>query len=1165
MKGNGRRDKTRRYIILTLYIVAVLFAVAAVVYEPNRAFYAAIAGYDMLFLVSYFVTSLAQNVPNSGKYMLLSFSVCLLFAVIIALLYLLFFSRMKEAKTEVTEVPPEEIRIPSAPQVMGTVWIMDDASPHLHDVSESEATPTDTDEEPVLVIPADDAEDTTLLTDDSQIKAEDTAIPEDSTLPESADFIDIPDVPVFTEAIIKTEEITADVVLVPPETEKISEVPSTPAFTEAILTLDKTTATVSLITFPDKPFMLEPIMEIGEAKIPSAPSIIEPNAIISEEAEPAITPEPVKETSNDDFFSGLSPEEADFWADFYIAGEDELELADGIYYMGVYANGAFLGSINTVIESSVVSISSSELLVYVSDLLTSDAIERIFSPGIEMLSLDYLEEKGVGTEFSSEEYSIYLTFTSEDMPVQILSIRENSDRFRARPVSDAIELDPAVFVLRSRYLLSADFDIYPFVRFEDSLRFRFDASNYARFHGIHFDFNYSMDFDLDSFDFDLNSYRFYTDLDDTGLRLSWGNINTDLFSQTGAIGIKLEKDASYASSAMKRRSQVERTIGIEKESDVQILNEGKQIFRKTLSPGNYRLTDFILYSGANRIEIIITPLDGSPEIRYEMDVNYLSSLLAPGEIYYSVALATSREASLLAPGVFDGGFRLPWLNNTSLEYDFRNITISGTVDAGLSPVLTMNLTAALQNKAEGVRGWNPAAELNLSFTHANFLGSTRYNLRVRENTEDGKWLYPYIYANIGQQITTKLPQLSMVSLGLTYTMSSDLEHEIRANASLSGRLGIFSWSAGISGGYDNNTVPWAVSGSLSVSPIRNVRVSLNARLDGIGLESPVFTGRAYVSWMFGKGSVTANSSMDDYMVSVSGYDNKNSFYASMTGSPMLEPEKYDANATYSYNGDFVGVSLGMNAYDFISADRRFTGSATLSTSSVFADGLVAFSNSIPEEFLIVRQDKALRGNEISIGVPSSSSTDFLPSQFGNVLYTGVTPGSDITVYSTSPDSFLNSSYYNLRIPMNEESGYIYRIKADELYSVSGIVVLPDGTPWLNGASPIYSYTEENGVSVLDATDYYLFTDSDGRFVVSGIPVGTYAFDVPYGDDWIAIIFDVESNLKRMADIQMLSAPSGYAINVPEPYISAMFMDNTGFISTGDFWELLYPSKEAVNE
>ena len=127
MKGNGRRDKTRRYVILTLYIVAVLFAVAAVVYEPNRAFYAAIAGYDMLFLVSYFVTSLAQNVPNSGKYMLLSFSVCLLFAVIIALLYLLFFSRMKEAKTEVTEVPPEEIRIPSAPQVMGTVWIMDDA------------------------------------------------------------------------------------------------------------------------------------------------------------------------------------------------------------------------------------------------------------------------------------------------------------------------------------------------------------------------------------------------------------------------------------------------------------------------------------------------------------------------------------------------------------------------------------------------------------------------------------------------------------------------------------------------------------------------------------------------------------------------------------------------------------------------------------------------------------------------------------------------------------------------------------------------------------------------------------------------------------------------------------------------------------------------------
>ena len=1148
MDPNGRRDKTRRIVIITLSAaIAGLTTALAASYERIGMGLAVAIGYIILFMSAALVNSFLHNSASDTKRMLcLVFSICVLLLFLGGMAYLLFNQKDDETiKPEITEeiiIPetveeieeetaePDEIAIPSAPQVMWTVRI-DDSSPHPVSEEPSDEISLQDEKSPR------DSSETTAVIDSDNASSESAAL--------------IPDDPIFIGSMIRSIE---------------DEIPSVPVFIESsVKAVEKDPAAI-----PDTPIFIEAsIDEVKKDEIPVVPVIIggadaETEILIEEPVvEESTTKTP--SDSNNNFFSGLSPEEADFWADFYIAGEDELELADGNYYMGIYANGGFLGSISTTIENGNVSISSNELLIYISDFLTEDAIKKIFASATPMISLDYLENTGVGTRFVSDEYNIYLTFSSEDMPIQILSISDSNTRFRSRPISGAEELDSAVFVLRSNYTLSTDFDIYPFESFVNSLDFRFAVSNYARLYDVHFDFNYSMDFDFNSFYFNLDFYRFYSDLSNDGLRLYWGNINTDLLSRTGSIGIKLEKDASYAPASIKRRSQIERTINIEKESDVQIFNEGKEIFRRTLTPGNYRLTDFILYSGANRIEIIIKPLDGSPEIRYEMDVNYLSSLLAPGEIYYSIAVTTNRYVSPEAAGFFEGGFRLPWLNGMSLEYDFRNVTISGTVDAGLSSTLTMNLIAAVQNKVSGSEAWNPSAELSLSFTHANALGSTRYNFRLKECKEDGVWLYPYIYANIGQQISTGIPQLNMVSLGLTYTMSTALEHEIKVSASVSGRFGIFSWSASVSGGYDDGTIPWALSGSLSVSPIRNLRVSLNARIDGKGLDTPVFTGRAYVSWMFGKGSVSANASMDDYMVSVNAYDDRNSFYAAMNGTPMLQPDNYDANASYSYSGDYVGVSVGLNAYDFISSRRRFTGSATLHTSSVFADGLIAFSNGIPENFLLVRQDKVLRGNEISIGVPSSSSTNKIPLQFGTALYKNVSPGSNIAVYSTSSNSFLNSSSYNLRIPEAGEEGYVYRIKADELYSVSGVVHLPDGSLWLNGASPVYSYSEEEESCIFSNTDYYLFTDSDGRFVLSGIPVGTYAFDVPYGEDWITVIFEVESNISRMGDIQLLGEPSGYSINVSEPYVFAMHMDNTGFIETEEFWNLLYPSEGVVNE
>ena len=1172
MKGNGRRDKTRRYIILTLYIVAVLFAVAAVVYEPNRAFYAAIAGYDMLFLVSYFVTSLAQNVPNSGKYMLLSFSVCLLFAVIIALLYLLFFSRMKEAKTEVTEVPPEEIRIPSAPQVMGTVWIMDDASPHLQDASESEATPTDTDEEPVLVIPADDAEDTTLLTDDSQIKAEDTAIPEDSTLPESADFIDIPDVPVFTEAIIKTEEITADVVLVPPETEKISEVPSTPAFTEAILTLDKTTATVSLITFPDKPFMLEPIMEIGEAKIPSAPSIIEPNAIISEEAEPAITPEPVKETSNDDFFSGLSPEEADFWADFYIAGEDELELADGIYYMDLYVNDNYLGRISTEVISGKASINKAELQSYLSGSVNDNMIASLTAGDYPYISLDAVISLGVQAEFDPNNYAVYLKFSSADMPVQILSIRGSAvSRNAFRPIAGGLNLRPAFFVLETDWRLSARISSFEENRWRSSLNFTFSSDNSGRISDVYFNFSYYMDFSPLSFNFRFGSYRFYKDFENAMIRLQWGNVSSVLLGPKGkSFGIRFDRSYSYSSTDVKKRSFIDQILFVEKESEVIIYNQGREIFRRTLEAGNYRLQDFILYSGANNITIRIEPLDGSAPTEQVIDVLYSSAILPPGDVYYGASFVFGRETVVSKDS---GTLTIPLWNNRYLQYDWKNAVLSGYIRAGLTHTLSISSSLGLQNYPTDEHPFNPRLQLNTELTHANILGTTRYTLNVKESLDDnGRFELPGIYAYIGHQVSTGWRPISSISLGVTYSNPEENNlanrHRFSVSAGLSGSFGFMSWSANGSGTVYTD-VPddftWSVSGTASFNLTRSLWLSGSINLNASGVEKlPTVTGRVYATVRFGGGSVSASSSFKDLSVSASYYTGRHSISVNANTNDFTNPGRYSASADYSYDGRWLDFSFGAgSSFDF----RNPSIDMSLSTSTLFADGMFTLGADIPNNFILIRQDGALKGNSLSAGRTGSSTPAELKPIFGTYLYDGLSGsgGTVLSMFSTDEDAFGGASIFDVNVYPSNLYGYTLRLSAEPRYAVSGTVELPDGSMWTNGSSPVYEVSyADNGSIELKPTELYIFTDSDGRFVLSDLEAGTFAFAVNHGNDWILAILTASEIADGASGVQLLSQAPSEIENLPEPYIDSISYDFHSVLSSSQFWKMLYPEmKEAI--
>ena len=1151
MDPNGRRDKTRRIVIITLSAaIAGLTTALAASYERIGIGLAVTTGYIILFMSAALVNSFLHNSASDTKRMLcLVFSICVLLLFLGGMVYLLFNQKDDETiKPEITEeiiIPetveeieeetaePDEIAIPSAPQVMWTVRI-DDSSPHPVSEEPSDEISLQDEKSPR------DSSETTAVIDSDNASSESAAL--------------IPEDPIFIGSMIRSIE---------------DEIPSAPVFIEAsVKAVEKDPAAI-----PDTPIFIEAsINEVKKDETPVVPVIIggadaETEIQIEEPAIEESTTE-TSSVSNNDFFSGLSPEEADFWADFYIAGEDELELADGIYYMDLYINDNYTGAITVQIINGETFLEVETLKTYLSGTITESAYSRIFNFATEAINLNDLENAGVSVEFDSTQYEIYLTFVPEDMPIQILSISGGRGLRRAtRPIANGVYLDPAVFTLQSSYTLSARIDDFMTFAWWERMKFSFSSVNKARLYDVYLDFNYYMDFGFDYFSFDFSSYKFYVDFPDQMIRLQWGNVSSDLFSPSGtSVGIRFDKNYSYASSGYIRPSQYEQMIIVDTPSEILVLNEGREIFRKTLDIGTYRLRDFILYTGANKITVRIIPLDGSAIKEIDFDVLYAASLLAPGEVYYGASLVTGRKEVKNTASKLEGAFRIPIGKGKSLEYDLRDFVFSGYIRAGLLSNLTIDGTVAFQNKPTSFAGFRPNLKLALELTHANILGTTRYNFNVTERTtEKAEWEIPGFYASIGHQISTGWNGLSSISLGVNYSSPEETRmanrHRVAMNAGVSGRVGIMGWSLSASGGIFSDQIDasyWNLSASTNFTLSRNIWLSASMSLGGKVDVSPAVSGRISATIRFGKFGIDAayGSNSNTYV---------KARYSDKKHSVSISSETYDVTAfntygfafDYAYQGDYVDVSAGIDAGRLFSSVGA---NLQLRTSTLFADGVFALSSSFPANYVLIRQYGALKGNDISIGVAGSSSINSVKTSFGTAIYDGLSPSvsDSFTVFSNSDDSFSVSESYPINISGNRRNGYILRITAENKYSASGVVSLPNGMLWRNGASPLYRIKWENGSVETENTEDYIFTDTDGIFITPTLEPGLYGFDVPNDDAWILYVIEIVDLQHDLDKLQILDSGSiASDVDLPVEYNEMIFMRQASLLTSDEFFEMLY--------
>ena len=1056
----------------------------------------------------------------------------------------------------VEEIAPETPAVTENPVQREEESLQDDSFPEAPEPEPQNAAVIVPDENENDDLPQKEAE---AMTED---EADETTV---SSMPESAPVLPFEEADEETDAAITAEQPAEPVIL--PQAEAVTE--EKEAETEeavetaasqpesAPVTSSEEAETEIYEEEPAAPPAEEEMTVLEKAEVPSVPVLFSSSKLVEEET----------------YMPAAASYDEDFWASFYIAGEDDLVLEDGIYYMGLFVNGGYACDVPVQVTGGEISVSSKELGSYLYGVLTEEAYNRVFARNDAYLSIDYLDSVMVSASCNTEEYRIDLSFLGSDLPLQILSLRGNTlSRMYSRPISGGINLEPADFVLSSRYQLSFGISSFRSFSWRDLLQFYLTSNNSARLWDLYLDFNYYVDFGLSQNSFRMGNYKFHVDFPDEMIRVQWGTVAPDLLSPDGtAVGIRFDKSLSYGYRNARRRSQVERMISIDTESQVTVYNDDRQIYSNVLQPGQYRLEDFTLYTGTNRIRIVIKPLDGSEETEITMDINYSYSLLAPGEVYYGAAVATGRQI-LSDPSEFTAGaVRLPLGSSRYLEYDARNITASGYIRAGLTESLSLDATLALKNAPEGERIFNPSAAIALQLTQANALGTTRYNLNVTEEffRFGEKLALPYLYARVGHQIITGIKAFNSVNAAVTYTGNDSYagyDNRLSFSLGFSGTLGILGYSVNGNTGFDVpfESPSYSISGSFYFNPARSFTVSSTVTLSGYENQAPGLSWTVYGSYRFGKGSVNAVASSSRYSVTASADfgDHDVSFIAETRS--LSNFNDYSFEAGYAYSGDYLRIGVEAGAYDGL---RNGGLDFTLSTATLFADGLFTVSSYIPSNFILIKQEGALRNNSLSIGAVGSSSSSETSDLWGVSLYSGIpnSGGTSFSLYSQNPDStFGNFASFDLNVPNSTRTGYVLKISAENKYTVSGVVETADGELWINGSSPLYSLSFEDGTAVLEGTEEYLFTDSDGRFIVSNLTPGLYAFDVPSESGWVLEFFRVIADEERAMDIQIVSEGIfDEAVELPEVYSGFSYLAPHSIMTGEDFWEMLYGSWEAA--
>jgi outer membrane usher protein len=848
------------------------------------------------------------------------------------------------------------------------------------------------------------------------------------------------------------------------------------------------------------PFVEEPLIEIEEPLIEVEEPIVEIEESVIEIEEPIVEIEDVPFESplfeEPEFFE---VDEYDPWADFYVAGEEDYSIfSEGEYMVPLFINSEYLTDINVIFDNESVLIEVEELKDLLSSSLTETFRRELFSTDKFYFTLEDLHEFDVDAWFDYMTFELHLIFSSEMMPVRILSInRGGIARYSSYSMSGSETLKPAWFSWFTNLSAFSLIDVNAQNDWKVSTAslFTLQAKNSVSLGNVAFDFSYSVhpgraynENRVEPWSKDFEDYvtfqgiQGFYDITSKSLRFYFGNVNDYLGYSRESIGVALEKRYAYGNVTPKNH-QFEYEVVVEEPSVVEIFVNEKSVYRRELQSGIYKLRDFIFSQGANRARVVVTPTaDESRKTESIFTLGYDSRLLAKGDTLYSISLSLPQKK--IENVVFRANQQIGLLD-----------TFSGSYAVGLSTSAVNLILGSTLATTFGSFDFTFASSYSDPLKYG-YLGRVNYRIGGSENS----WFSSF---DISVGYNSKEYETSLQSSAFTI---ANRFNSFDVSASVSGSItkkirfsvnGNLNWSDF----YENPM--WRVTASTGLPIIPNLSLSGSLSLSSSAYDPEIqLRGQISASYSFAPSlTLSASSDLDKYHYANISWrplrTQNNNIQVAINNIQLDDPlSKIQGSLSYSHSSRYYGLSIRQQFSDNF---NRYATSISFNTSLAFANGLFGISRSISDNFFLVHPTGALKGGKIAVTRTMSSEPATLPSFLGTSTYSAISvhQQNNVVVYGVGDSLVTTLGSYIYDFTPRPRQGYAVKIRAEMSYSVVGTLLRNNQSAYSRYATDIYKVEldEDDQEVLINDESIYLFTDESGFFFISGISAGLYQFSL----------------------------------------------------------------------
>ncbi len=810
-------------------------------------------------------------------------------------------------------------------------------------------------------------------------------------------------------------------------------------------------------------------------------------------------------------------EDESFFDDFYVAGSDtpvESLYPDGSYYLSLFIGDDQVGEIKVEFNSGVYSLNVEELQQFLYSRLSAKPYNRIFNNTEDLISIDELIEKGVDASIDLNQFAVFLKFSLADVPLIIVPVSRIDNvssvlKNNLYGINDAEVIEPEFVSLVSALNLYSSYSYGPAYSSLNPLTVNLYMSNSLQVGKFEFNFSdsfaYTFGTTTDRFVFDFGSwsgtYLFYDD----NITLTFGQVGGNLISTGTPIGFVLEK--SYGTGKqVALKNQFSKTYKVVDDASLTIVLNGEVILSRTVKAGEYKFVDFSFNDGGNKIIFEIDYDDESiKDVKDEYNVAYDSELLALGDYLWGLS-GSFNKTEITEPT--DSLFALPYFDGSWYQYNFDQLEMMYWFNMGVSESFTLNSSLALTS---GIM------ELSFEGILATMKGAYYGSL----TTSLSEGITPSLYASLSHSFDTRVGAIS-TSLSLTapiYTLPDYLESTpLTIGLGLGYTFYLFdlppiSSSLSVSGSkYGINA---STSFGMTYTPVESISFVTSFSASKSYDSDLTFSLQLALNYslLSNLSASTSFSSTGDSSVSLSHTaSDRDSLQFSISNIQYLNDELPSYNGSWSHTGDLSSFSLSQSVDGTLT---DYTTSLGITSNLYFANGLFAIDSNTSNNFLLIKPTGKLKDSDISISQTNDSTPNVLKKLFGISVYTNLTANADnnIIVYGQSDSIFSSGGTFSYKLSSYSRTGFTKTMDIATSYTVSGILTDSDGTPISEYSSPVYSreVNDKGDYYLQIRDDLYLFTDSNGRWVLNDVKPGYFVFDLQVGKQWYGIAFEVEDN------------------------------------------------------